>query len=67
MARKSEWRKYLTAEELAEYEALVASPEVKAAQKAIRERYKAQRNLYNVRALFKQGEKLLKEKENEGL
>lgn len=67
MARKSDWRKYLTAEELAEYDELVASPEFKAAQKEIRKRYKAKMNLYNARALFKQGEKLLKEKENEGL
>jgi hypothetical protein len=52
---KSDWKKHLTAEELAEYERLIATPEVKAAQKVIRERNKAKRNLYNARALYKQG------------
>lgn len=65
MESKSDWKNLLTAEELAEYERLTASPEVKAAKNAIRERYKARRNLYNARALFKQGEKLLKQKEGE--
>ena len=65
---KSEWRKYLTAEELAEYDKLVATPEHKAAVAEYRAKYKAKQNLYRARALFHRGETILGgKKENEGL
>lgn len=59
--KRGEFRKYLSADELQEYETLLASPEVKAAKQEIRKKYQAKTALYNLRALYKQGTELLKQ------
>ncbi len=56
---RGEFKKYLTEAELEEYDTLIATPEVKAAQAELRKKYKAKMTLYNLRSLYKRGKELL--------
>ena len=59
-----EMYKPLTKEELEEMEKLKNTPEVKAYNKARREYYKQRQKLYMLRWNYKQGARLIEEKEN---